>query len=434
MKSWAVADMLICFAHIGYERIGCFRELQNSIKDSVHKLLKDRIEALGLSFWFEVTRESITSLVPHYFDPATGRVVDSRLYNSAIHSVRYSEFLFKGLQRNTTEIKSMEGITKAWVEEAQLVSKDSWELLIPTIRAMGSEIWITFNPDQEDDDTYQRWVVTNDREDSVVLRVGWEDNPWFPPALEAERLAMLKKDPETYEHIWGGHPKKLTEAIIFKDCYDLAEWELPERVEWRFGADFGFANDPATLVKFYITGTPPTAELWIWDEIGEVGVETDHLPLFYKGGAQTFKDSFSNEYVKSFRGLVGSDEWPIGADCARPETISYVARQGFRIFPAEKWSGSVEDGIATMKSFLKIHIHKRCVRTAREFRLYSYKIDPKRVDAMGKPLVLPVIVDAYNHYIDAIRYGLDGYIQRRGVVGQWLKLAEGYNPVPGVRL
>jgi phage terminase large subunit len=110
-----------------------------------------------------------------------------------------------------------------------------------------------------------------------------------------------------------------------------------------------------------------------------------------------------------FDSIPTARKWPIKADSARPETISYVRRQGFpQLGPAEKWKGSVEDGIAALKAFRQIVVHERCPHIAKEFRLYSYKIDKVTGD------ILPIIVDKHNHGIDALRYALDGYIRGRG--------------------
>ena len=114
----------------------------------------------------------------------------------------------------------------------------------------------------------------------------------------------------------------------------------------------------------------------------------------------------------------GAREWPIMADCARPETISYIRRQGFNISAAEKWPGCVEDGIAHIRGFEQIVIHERCKHMADEASLYSYKVDAKTNQ------VLPLVVDKHNHCWDAIRYGLDGYIQRAGEDKVWEKLAK----------
>ena len=196
-KSWHAAMALIMDEHTRKVRAGCFRELQNSIKDSVHKLLSDQIADLGLLSSFDVAKDSIRS------------------------KITASEFLFKGLRHNAQEVKSTEGIDIAWVEEAQLVSKESWEMLIPTIRKDGSEIWVTFNPDQETDSTYQRFVV-NAPPNSVVVRVNWDENPWFPKALDAERQYMLATDPDAYQNIWEGSCRTSSDAQILKGKYRVS--------------------------------------------------------------------------------------------------------------------------------------------------------------------------------------------------------------------
>lgn len=177
-KSWSFARMLLIKALEGKHRILCARELQNSIKDSVHKLLTDQVYAMGLQNYYEVGESFIRS--------KTG-----------------SDFIFKGLRSNTAEIKSMENISIAWVEEAQAVSEKSWDLLIPTIRAPGSEIWIGFNPENESDPVYQRFVATPP-DNCKTVKINWNDNPWFPQELEAERLHLQRIDPERYDYVWEG--------------------------------------------------------------------------------------------------------------------------------------------------------------------------------------------------------------------------------------
>ncbi|WCM21372.1 PBSX family phage terminase large subunit [Paraburkholderia bryophila] len=367
-KSWIIARVLIRLAAQNKLRILCARQFQTSIADSVHRLLCDQIEAMGLSNQFDITDKSIVSL--------TG-----------------SEFLFKGLEKSIREIKSTEGIDICWVEEAQAVTKDNWEILIPTIRKEGSEIWVSFNPDEEDASTYQRFVV-HPPPDAFVVKVGWEDNPWFPSTLEKERQHMLAVDPEAYEHVWGGSPRKISEAIIFNKRVTFETFETPEGVRFHYGADWGFAADPTALVRSFIQDEC----LFIDQEAFGYGVEIDETPAL-------------------FRSVPNCELWPIKADGARPETISYMRRHGFNISAAEKWPGSVEDGVAHLKGFKRIVVHERCKHIAQEFRLYSYKVDKQSGD------ILPIIVDKHNHGIDALRYSLDGYIQRRGAMGVWAKLA-----------
>lgn len=376
-KSWTVARYLVLIAVTNRdERILCGRELQSSIRDSVHQLLSDQIFILGLSQFFIIERDSIRCWL-------TG-----------------SSFLFKGLRHNYTEIKSTEGITRAWIEEAQLVSKESWQIVIPTIRMPNSEIIVTFNPLDEDADTYQRFVVKTPP-DAWVAHINWDDNPWFPEVLELERQYMLKHSPEDYEHVWMGAPLTLSDAVIFRGKYVVDLFDMPDPYTTRLfhGADFGFADDPATLMgPMWVTGAPPVEDLWIYNEQFGWGVEIDHLPAMY-------------DLTPTSR------NWPIKADNARPETISYLRRQGFNISAAEKWVGCVEDRIAHLKGF-RIHIHAtNCPHLAREARLYKYKIDKVSGD------ILPIIVDKNNHGWDGIGYGLDGYVHKRGASKVWSKLA-----------
>jgi phage terminase large subunit len=189
-KSWNFARAVIALGYESKRRILCAREVQLSIKDSVHKLLGEQIEQMGLDAHFEVKKTEIIG--------ANG-----------------TEFLFTGLSSQTREsIKSFEGVDIAWVEEAQAVSKRSWDILIPTIRKEGSEIWVSFNPELDTDDTYQRFVV-NPPENARVVKVNWSDNPWFPHVLDVERLAMQARDPDSYANIWEGECRPAVEGAIY---------------------------------------------------------------------------------------------------------------------------------------------------------------------------------------------------------------------------
>lgn len=191
-KSWAVAAVLLVLAGSRPLRILCAREIQKSMKDSVHRLLKDTIVRLGLEAFFEVL-------------------------DTEIRGANGSLFLFSGLQSHTVDsIKSFEGVDIVWVEEAHGVSKKSWDVLIPTIRKEGSEIWLTLNPDMETDETYERFIASASP-DTWVCEINWSDNPWFPEVLNHERQkakrAMLKED---YEHIWEGKARKVAAGAIYR--------------------------------------------------------------------------------------------------------------------------------------------------------------------------------------------------------------------------
>lgn len=363
-KSWACARVLLGRGFEKPIRILCAREIQRSISDSVHKLLCEQIEQMGLGGFYSVTRD-------------------------AIRGENGTEFLFKGLRANPQEIKSMEGIDICWVEEAQAVSAESWDVLIPTVRKPDSEIWITFNPLDASDPTYQRFVI-NKPTDSVVRKVNYNENPYFPDVLRSEMEWLKSRDYQSYLHIWEGEVRKHSNALVFNNYFKVEEFETPSRVRFYHGADWGFANDPTTLVRCFIDGK----NLYIDREAWGIGVEIDKTPALF-------------DQIETAR------KWPIKADCARPETISYMKRQGFHISAAKKWSGSIEDGIEYLKSY-NIIIHPRCVHTIDEFNHYSYKIDKQTGD------ILPVVVDAWNHIIDSLRYSQDGRI--KGKIGDWQAL------------
>lgn len=284
-------------------------------------------------------------------------------------------------------------------EEAQSISQVSWETLIPTIRKAGSEIWVSFNPLLADDPTTKLFLTDAPPPGAYVRKVNFDENPHFPEALRRQMEWDRKNDYENYLHVWEGFPRTISDAQIFRGRFTVESfpddlWQKADRLF--FGADFGFANDPSTLVRSFMYDN----RLYIEYEAFGHGVELDELPALY--------DS-----------VPLSRSWPIKADCSRPETISYLAkRKGFNISAAEKWQGSIEDGIAYLKSFDKIVIHPRCRHTAEEFKLYSYKVDPKTNE------VLPIIVDKYNHGIDAIRYSLDGYITQAGL-DEFIRLGRG---------
>lgn len=189
-KSWGVARALLIKGAEKPIRVLCAREVQISIQDSVHRLLVDQVSALGLESFYRVTQSSIQG--------ANG-----------------SEFLFAGLRhQDIGKIKSLEGVDICWVEEAQSMSEKSWNVLIPTIRKDGSEIWVTFNPDLDSDPTYQRFVVSPPQ-DSIVLFINWQDNPWFPLTLDRERVALQTRDPEAYANVWEGKCKSVVDGAIY---------------------------------------------------------------------------------------------------------------------------------------------------------------------------------------------------------------------------
>jgi phage terminase large subunit len=196
-KSHGVAKALLIKGAMATLRVLCAREYQTSIRDSVHKLLCDQIELLGLSTFYEITQNSI-------------------------RGKNGTEFFFVGLKNNIANVKSVEGVDICWCEEAQTISRFSWNTLIPTIRKEDSEIWITFNPELETDETYQRFIL-NPPENSVVAKVNWSDNPWFPETLRLEKDSLRARDPEAYNTVWEGLCRQTVDGAIFAKEMQFAE-------------------------------------------------------------------------------------------------------------------------------------------------------------------------------------------------------------------
>lgn len=308
----------------------------------------------------------------------------------SIKGVYGSEIIFRGLKNNISEIKSLQGISIAWVEEAERVSKDSWETLIPTIREPNSEIWVSFNPESPDSPAYKMFVLSQ-REDSVVDFLNWDDNDMFPDVLRREMEYCKRVDLEMYEHIWMGKVKQYAQDVIFKDKFIVEEFDTPEDAEFKFGADFGFSKDPSALIRSFIKDK----KLFIDYEAYGHGVEIEELPAFYDSVPESRK-------------------WEIIADSERPDTISFLRQKGFLIVGAEKGKGSVEDGIQFLRSFEKIIIHPRCTGAKTDFSNYRWKKD--RITDQ----ILPVPIDAANHAVDAQRYALEKYIKAKVPQVQWL--------------
>jgi len=237
----------------------------------------------------------------------------------------------------------------------------------------------------ETDPTYQRFVVRK-RDDAIVVKVGWKDNPWLPAVLRKQAEDMLRTDPEAYDHVWGGETWSRSEAQVFNGKWIVDEftpgddWDGPY-----YGADWGFAADPTVLVRAWIHDN----HLYIEHEAFAVGCELDDTP-----------DLFDS--------VPGSRDHVIRADNSRPETIAHIGRRGFRIEAVDKWPDSVKDGITCLRGFDKIVIHPRCRNFQQEARLYKYKTDRLTGD------IMPIVIDKHNHGWDATRYALAPFICNTG--------------------
>jgi len=331
----------------------CLRETQKSLEFSVKKLVEQKIESFNAGSYFQVQ--------------------DKRIF-----TVRGGSIIFEGLQNHTAEsIKSLESFDRAWVEEAQSLSQRSLDILRPTIRVPGSQIWFSWNPNLPSDPVDSLLRGDEPPPDCAVVRTSYRDNKWLSPEIKAELEYDRNRDPDKFAHIWMGEYQRNSEARIFRN------WRVEEfdaSPEWiiRQGADWGFSVDPSVLVQCAIVGRT----LYIINEAYMVGAEIDFLPDL-------------------FRTVPEAERWPTIADSSRPETISYLQRHGFKkMLRAVKGAKSLEEGISFLQSY-DIVVHPRCQHAIDELTLYAYRRDPLT------GMVLPVPEDKDNHVIDALRYACE---------------------------
>lgn len=363
-KSFSVAKMAAIWGAVQPLRILCVREFQNTIKESFHAELKSAINSCQwLSTQYDVGVDYLR------------------------HKTNSTEFIFKGLRHNIDGVKSMAQIDLVICEESETIPHTSWRDLLPTIRAPKSEIIIIYNPKRRDSWVAQTFDTDKLPPRTIVVDVNYTDSPWFPAVLDEQRLHDRETlDPALYRHIWEGAYYEQSDAQVFAGRYQIADFE--PAANWDgpyYGVDFGFSADPTAGVKCWIHD----GNLYIEHELYQQRLELDDT---------------GPELIEA---LPDIERHACRADNARPESISYLKRHGLpRMVACEKGKGSVEDGIEFIKSFKKVVIHSRCPNTAKEFDLYNYKTDRLSGD------ILPVLLDANNHAIDALRYALEAIMKR----------------------
>ena len=362
-KSWAVARALVILAAQAPLRVLCAREVQASMRDSVHRLLNDQIQSMGYGGFFDVL-------------------------DTEIRGKNGSLFLFTGLQSHTVDsIKSYEGVDRVWVEEGHGVSAKSWDTLIPTIRKDDSEIWVTLNPDMDTDDTYVRFIAAPS-DDTWLCEVNWRDNPWFPKVLEEERQKAQRLNPESYEHIWEGKPRRVAEGAIYRHEIDALfadqrlrdvpyDSTLPVHTIW----DLGW-NDAMTIIMVqrgpmdvrvidYIEDSNRTLDWYVGQiERRQYRWGTDFIP--HDGRARNFQTGKSTE-----------------------ELLSDMKRKP-HVLPAT----SVEEGIkAARLLFPRCYFDKtKTSRLIECLKRYRRDINQRTNEARGP------LHDEYSHGADAFRY------------------------------
>lgn len=366
-KSWGVARALLIQGANRPLRVLCAREYQNSITESVHSLLSDQIKALGLGGFYEIQ-------------------------NAYIRGKNGTEFSFAGLKHNVAKIKSFEGVDIVWVEEAQTVSKSSWETLIPTIRKDGSEIWLTFNPQLETDETYQRFVL-NPPEGAYVAKINWQDNLWFPEVLRKEMEQLKLRDPDAWLNVWEGNCRVTLDGAIY--AKQLREAQEGGRI---ISVPYDL-NKPVSC--FMDLGRADSTAIWF---VQQVGFEYRILDYYANTGEPL------HHYIKALREKPYSYETIFLPHDAQQELLAsertieqqmQAANFSTMVIPR----ASVEGGIEAARNIFNRcwFDEKRCSEGLQNLRHYRYDVDPDTGQFSKKPLH-----DHNSHAADAFRYFAQG--------------------------
>jgi phage terminase large subunit len=362
-KSWGVARALLSIGIQRPIRVLCARELQNSITDSVHALLADQIKSMGLDPLYEIQ-------------------------NTVIYGKNGTEFLFAGLKHNITKIKSFEGVDICWVEEAQTVSKSSWDTLIPTVRKEKSEIWVTFNPELDTDETYKRFVV-HPPSNAVVQKVNWSDNPWFPQVLKDEKDDLKERDLDAYLNVWEGNTRQVLDGAVYANELRKAQEEnrikdvnvdlsIPVSTFW----DIGWAD----LNSIWFVQTVAGGEVRVIDFYQNCQKTIDHYVQVLQTKGYTYRDHWL-PHDAEHKNMTGKSVKDIMQNMGLP----------VRITPKL----SISDGINAARMLMNrcYFDQNRCAEGLQALRHYRYDVDPDTKLFSKTPLH-----DQNSHAADAWRY------------------------------
>ena len=362
-KSWGIARALLILGAQKQLRILCAREIQNSIQDSVHQLLKDQIASLKLTGFYEILKNEI------------------RGKNGTL-------FVFAGLKHNVGSIRSKEGLDIVWVEEAANVSKSSWDALIPTIRKNNSEIWISFNPELEEDETYSRFI-TNPPKEAIVEKINWRDNPWFPEVLSKEKDDLKARDMDSYLNVWEGNCRvTLDGAIYAKELRAATE-------DGRIGK---VPYDPTKPVNtFWDLGWSDMVSIWFAQAVG-----LEYRIIDFMQNRQRTVNHYVSELQKKPY-VYATDYLPHDANskqlAAGGKSIKMLM-DGLGRKTVVLPRMSIEHGInATRTMFQNFWIdEKNCADGLQAIRRYRYEVDPDTGQFSKNPLH-----DDNSHAADALR-------------------------------
>jgi phage terminase large subunit len=388
-KSWSVARALLIIGAQRPLRVLCARELQSSIADSVHKLLSDQVQVLGLQNFYEVQRASI-------------------------RGINGTEFSFAGIRHNVGSIKSYEGVDVCWVEEAQNVSKSSWETLLPTIRKEGSEIWITFNPELDSDETWKRFVV-NPPPGALIQKITWRDNPWFPAPLQAEMEHLRATDRDAWLCIWEGNTRHVLDGAVYaRELRAAVEEDRIGRVPY---------DHSKPVHTFWDLGWSDLTSIWLAQIVGFEYRIID----FHQDRHRTVE-----HYLRVLQGkgyVYGTDYLPhdgakgqLGSGGRSIRDMMVAAGRKVQIVP----NLAITDGINAARTLFPncFFDSERCADGLQALRHYRYDIDQQTGQYSRNPLH-----DEHSHAADAFRYLA---VALREVKPGMVKLKPVFKPAPSL--
>lgn len=389
-KTFSVSDAITRYMHEARMKVLCGRELQVSIADSSKAELELAIARQGREHLFDTTNKYIRA---------------KRTDSTAV---------FKGLKSNIDSLKSIAGIKLFWGEEAQSISKETMEKLLPSIRTPGNRLFFTMNPEDEDAFVYQELVAKAGQpgyEDRLAIQVNYYDNPYFTESLESDRINALQRilDAPTedarnqaiadYAWIWLGHTKQIVGNAVIKRS-EVRDFEAPPwgQQEFYYGADWSNGGaDPTAGVRCFIANNERgKACLWIDYEVYTNNHSLDELPPL-------FAASLPNLTTQTY----GVPKPTMTGDSALPLAINKMNECGIDTEGANKAAGSLENGLMFLNNFDRIYIHPRCVNMLMEAKKYRWKVDSKT----GK--VLPTLEKGNDHLWDAVRYALESLIEQK---------------------
>ena len=368
LKSHSVARFLLIRAMERKTRVACFREFQNSIKDSSHQLLAELIKLYELDD-FKVNNDSI------------------------VNNITGSDFIFKGLHNNEQSVKSTEGIDIAWVEEAQTVSEKSLEVLTPTVRKDGSKIVYTYNRLFENDPVHKR-LVLDGRPDTIIINVNYDvakKYGWIPDVILKEIEDDREKRPALYKHKWLGEPFT-SELKIYKGWRQIDELPHEARLEARW-IDFGYSIDETAIGSLYYYNGG-----WIFHE-------------------ELYRKEMSNRQIATFLNNLDKPQTLIIADSAEPKSIAELQGYGLNVTPCKKGKDSVLHGIQLVQD-QPISITKKSLNIWQEYLNYFWLLDKNGAILQKED------PSCKNHHMSGIRYVLQNFGRLKQETSYWDRVFE----------